>query len=82
MDFDAMKQRANYLQLNDKVTFTGMLQGKTLTDTLADCDFMVLSSNYETQGVVLLEAFACGLPVVRTCIPGHSSAVLPPALDR
>ena len=70
MDFDAMKQRANYLQLNDKVTFTGMLQGKTLTDTLADCDFMVLSSNYETQGVVLLEAFACGLPVVSTNVGG------------
>lgn len=70
MDFEAMEQKADSLQLNDKVTFTGMLQGKTLTDTLASCDFMVLSSNYETQGVVLLEAFACGLPVVSTNVGG------------
>ena len=87
MDYDAMRQRADALQLNDRVTFTGMLQGTTLTDTLASCDFMVLSSNYETQGVVLLEAFACGLPVVSTNVGGipeivnESNGILVPPHD-
>lgn len=75
MDYEAMKQKATFLHLNDNVTFTGMLQGQELVDVLASGDFLVLSSNYENMPVVILEAFACGLPVVSTNVGGISEIV-------
>ena len=87
MDLEAMKQKANKLELNDRVIFTGLLQGQTLADTLASCDFLVLSSNYENMPVVILEALGCGLPVVSTRVGGiaeiinESNGILVPPSD-
>ena len=75
MDYEAMKQKATSMQLNDKVSFTGMLQGTDLVNTLASGDFLILSSNYENMPVVILEAFACGLPVVSTNVGGIAEMV-------
>lgn len=87
MDFDLIKQKAASLGLNGKVIFTGLLQGEELVNTMSSGDFLVLSSNYETQGVVLLEAFACGIPVVSTNVGGipeianESNSILVPPHD-
>ena len=75
MDYESMKQKAASMQLNDRVTFTGMLQGNELVDVIASGDFLVLSSNYENMPVVILEAFACGLPVVSTNVGGIAEIV-------
>ncbi|MBQ2852880.1 MAG: glycosyltransferase [Bacteroidales bacterium] len=70
MDFDLMKGKAVELQLINKVSFTGLLEGQKLADELASSDFLVLSSNYENMPVVILEALASGLPVVSTNVGG------------
>lgn len=70
MDFDLMKAKAEELQLINKVSFTGLLEGQKLADELSSGDFLVMSSNYENMPVVILEALASGLPVVSTNVGG------------
>ena len=75
MDLDLMKEKAKELQLINKVSFTGLLQGQALADELSSGDFLVLSSNYENMPVVILEALASGLPVVSTNVGGIKEMV-------
>ncbi|MBZ0242081.1 MAG: glycosyltransferase, partial [Bacteroidales bacterium] len=70
MDFERLKNHATTLNLNENLRFTGLLEGEELATTLAKADFMVMFSNYENMPVVILEALACGLPVVATRVGG------------
>ena len=87
MDLEVMKQKAIRMDLTDRVHFTGLLQGQDLVNELATGDFFVLPSHYETGGIVLLEAMACGLPVVATNvgalpeIVNEQNGILVPAGD-
>ena len=75
MDYHMMRRKASEIQLNDSVSFTGLLQGQDLANALASGDFLVLSSNYENMPVVIIEALACGLPVVSTNVGGISEII-------
>lgn len=61
-----LKQQALRLGLNLKqdVIFTGALPFDTLVNVYYSADLFVFSSVTETQGLVLIEAMAAGLPVV------------------
>ncbi|MCL2131813.1 MAG: glycosyltransferase [Lentimicrobiaceae bacterium] len=52
--------------LHDFVVFHGQKSGKELVKHFNWADFFVLFSNFETQGLVLIESFACGKPVIAT----------------
>lgn len=52
------------LSLNDDVIFTGVLPFDSLVNAYYSADLFVFSSLTETQGLVLIEAMAAGLPVV------------------
>ncbi|OIP05202.1 MAG: hypothetical protein AUJ97_01375 [Bacteroidetes bacterium CG2_30_32_10] len=68
------KRLENYAQeLGVKDTFVffdGLLEGQALIDFFNSADFLVLFSNYENLPVIMVEAFACGLPVLSTNVGG------------
>jgi glycosyltransferase involved in cell wall biosynthesis len=54
------------LKLEHTVKFTGPLYGEPKRNALADADFFVLPSQYESFGNSAAEAIACGVPVLVT----------------
>lgn len=63
------------LSLKNEVIFTGALPGQTLVDVYHSADLFVFSSLTETQGLVLIEAMAAGLPVVAVRASGVQDMV-------
>lgn len=63
------------LNIQDRVIFTGLLSREQVLSEMNDSDAFVLSSKYETFGVVLVEALALGKPVVATRCGGPESIV-------
>lgn len=64
-------QLAKELKIEDNVLFTGNLENPFAVVQYCDC--FVLSSNYEGQALVILEALTLGIPVISTDIPGPRS---------
>lgn len=60
----ALRSRASEMGLGSKVTFTGMLNRDEIVHCYASADLFVFPSVTETQGLVIGEAKAVGLPVV------------------
>jgi glycosyltransferase involved in cell wall biosynthesis len=58
-----------------KLYIAGILQQKQLTDALHAMDLFAFASTSETQGMVLTEAMAAGLPVVALDAPGAREVV-------
>jgi glycosyltransferase involved in cell wall biosynthesis len=48
----------------DQVLFTGMLRGRDRLEALTDADLFALPSEHENFGLVVVEALACGTPVL------------------
>lgn len=75
-NLDDMKEYAKQLNIPDnRVHFTGLLEGDDLVTSLRQADFMLMFSNYENMPVVINESFACGIPVVSTNVGGISEVV-------
>ncbi|HEY6876978.1 MAG TPA: glycosyltransferase family 4 protein [Polyangiales bacterium] len=62
----ALDTQVQALSLGDAVVFHGQLSQARCAELLAACDVMVLPSVRECGGAVVLEAMACGLPVIAT----------------
>ncbi len=59
-----LKKLAKKLQIDNRVIFTGMVPFEQVVDELNLADLFIFSSTSETQGLVVLEAMAAGLPLV------------------
>ncbi len=63
------------LEVENQVTFIGDLDRDIIKREMHDADCFVLSSLQETFGVVLIEALACGTPVISTRSGGPEDIV-------
>ena len=63
---DEYEELSVKLGIENYCTFYGKLDKLYITKILQACSFFVLPSKYETFGVVIIEALACGKPVLTT----------------
>ncbi len=84
----SVRQLTARLGIAAQVDFTGALPAERVRAEMDAADGFVLASNTETFGVVVIEALACGLPVVATASggPDHlidaANGLLVPRADR
>ena len=79
-----LKRLIKGLKIEERVLYTGPLYGQEKLKAYIDADVYVLPSSYEIFGITLLEACACGTPVVVTdrcgianVIDGQAGLVVP-----
>ncbi len=64
IDKNNLEEQVKYLQLQDSVRFLGKVLPPELYEIYKTGDVFVTASEIETQGIVLIEAAATGLPIV------------------
>ena len=62
--FDSVRSNVERLQLSDDVIFTGRVPDADLPAMYSGADCLLMPSLYEGFGIPVLEAMACGTPVV------------------
>ena len=71
-----LKLLSHKLGVNNRINFIGYQNKIAVSDILRDHDALVLSSDVETFGVVIVEAMSVGLPVIATKCGGPESIVV------
>lgn len=74
IDFEKMQKHAQQIGLSN-VKFSGKQTGEELFKSFEEADTLVLFSNYETQGCVILEAHAAGMPVIGSSTGGITELI-------
>lgn len=70
-----IEKRIKELNLNNRIKLTGALDREVVAREMQKANAFVLSSNYETFGVVLIEAMSCGLPLISTRCGGPETII-------
>ena len=70
-----LKAQIEDLKIGNRILFTGPLYEMDKLEAYVDADVYVLSSVYETFPITVLEAYACGTPVIVTDRCGISDIV-------
>lgn len=69
-EMDNLKTLASELGLSQNVEFLGIVRGENKTHLLRNALFLILPSRSEGLPVVILEAFASGIPVIASRVGG------------
>jgi len=72
---DDYKKLAEESGIESQCIFYGEIDREKIVDFFLKADLFVLPSRYETFGVVLIEAMACGIPVIATKCGGPEDIV-------
>lgn len=69
---DEYQKLADNLEISDKISFITNAKQDDLIKQYQNSDFLILPSinSHEAFGIVLIEALACGLPVIASRLPG------------
>lgn len=70
-----LRELAAELGVTDRVKFLGYVPDEELPSLYSSADVFVLPSLYEGFGLVLLEAMACGTPVIGTNVGGIPTVI-------
>ncbi|MFH0863323.1 MAG: glycosyltransferase family 4 protein [Candidatus Altiarchaeota archaeon] len=70
-----LKGRAAYLGVGDKMRVLGYVNEKTKLELFKSCDLVCVPSRNEPFGIITLEAWACGKPVVACDVGGPSEII-------
>jgi glycosyltransferase involved in cell wall biosynthesis len=73
--FNVLKKKIIDLELEKNVFLLGYKERSALPKIYANHDVFVTASEIETQGLVLIEAMACGLPVIGVNVLGIPEVV-------
>jgi glycosyltransferase involved in cell wall biosynthesis len=77
---ERLRDQVRDLSLGDIVYFLGALPHEEVKQALSAADVFVLATSNEGWANVILEAMACGLPVVATDVGGNAEVVADGAL--
>lgn len=75
---ETCRELARTLEVEDRVRFLGHVEQEDLKDYYGAADALVLASSREGIANVLIEAMACGTPVIATPVWGTPEAVTAP----
>lgn len=73
----AVGEKIKDLGLESKVRLLGLLSREEVKSHMKACDVFVLNSQFETFGVVVIEAMACGKPVLCSKCGGPEELIKP-----
>jgi len=73
---EKLKQKAKDLGINEIVIWHGWLDKEKLRDCYRACDCLVNPSLYEGMPNTVLEAMACGLPVIASNVAGNKDIIV------
>lgn len=76
-ELPAVKKLVQESGLSDHVHFTGSLDEKTLVGFFHQLDIYLHASKGETMSTSIMQAMACGLPIIASDIPGINNLVTP-----
>lgn len=74
-EVERLQSLSQSLQIQDSVTFTGIVEQTELPLYYSAADVCVIPSYYESFGLVALESLACGTPIVATRVGGMESVI-------
>jgi len=74
-EVERLQRLSRSLQIQDSVTFAGIVDQRELPFYYSAADVCVIPSYYESFGLVALESLACGTPIVATRVGGIESVI-------